>query len=52
MMDALRAKLGGPLAMKAALQDWRATHPIPNSGGQWPPLMDAVEALYRKHFPS
>lgn len=52
MMEALRAKLGGHLGMKAAIQDWRATNPIPGSAGQWPPMMDAVEALYSRHFPS
>lgn len=52
MMEALRAKLGGHAPFKAALQEWRAANPIPNSGGQWPPMMDAVEALYRLHFPA
>jgi len=49
-MNALQAKLGGHTPFKEAVQAWRQANPIPGSNGQWPPMMDAVEALYRQHF--
>lgn len=51
MMTALRDLLGGHEPFKAAVSAWRQAHPIPGSGGQWPPFMDGVEGVYKRHFP-